>query len=56
MANLMIHCDGKKTLQDLLPDMAAALGAAPAQITPFVCRLIRKLVEQGFLLPVGQYN
>ncbi|MCJ7604151.1 MAG: methyltransferase, partial [Desulfobulbaceae bacterium] len=56
IANLMIHCDGRKTLQDLLPDMATTLGAAPAQITPFVCQLIRKLVEQGFLLPAGQFN
>jgi SAM-dependent methyltransferase len=53
MANLMIHCDGRRTLQELLPDMAAALKADPAQLAPLVCRLIRKLVEQGFLLPAG---
>ncbi|MCK9296112.1 MAG: class I SAM-dependent methyltransferase [Desulfobulbaceae bacterium] len=56
MANLMIHCDGRKTLQELLPDMAAALQAEPAQLAPLVCRLIRKLVGQGFLLPTGQGN
>lgn len=56
MANLMIHCDGRKTLQELLPDMAAALQAEPARLAPLVCRLIRKLVEQGFLLPAGQWN
>ncbi|MFZ5770189.1 MAG: methyltransferase [Thermodesulfobacteriota bacterium] len=53
MANLMIHCDGKRTLQELLPDMAAALKADPARLAPLVCQLIRKLVEQGFLLPAG---
>jgi len=56
MANLMIHCDGKRTLQELLPDMAAALKADPARLAPLVCQLIRKLVEQGFLLPAGQEN
>jgi len=53
MANLMIHCDGRKTLQELLPDMAAALKADPSQLAPLVSQLIRKLVEQGFLLPAG---
>ena len=54
MANLMIHCNGRKTLQELLPDMATALKADPAKLAPLVCQLIRKLVEQGFLLPAGQ--
>ena len=54
MANLMIHCDGSKALQELLPDMAAALQADPAQLAPLVCQLIRTLVVQGFLLPTGQ--
>lgn len=56
MANLMIHCDGRKTLQELLPDMAAALKAEPAKLAPLVCRLIRQLVEQGFLLPASVNN
>ncbi len=51
MANMLIKCDGKKQLKELIPDMASSLGAEPAQITPTVCQLIRKLIEQGFLLP-----
>ncbi len=51
IANLLIKCNGQKPLKDLIPDMAASLGADPEQIAPTLCRLIRKLIEQGFLLP-----
>lgn len=51
IANLLIKCDGRKPLKELIPDMAASLGADPEQMTPILCPLIRKLIEQGFLLP-----
>ena len=54
IANLLIKCDGQKSLKDLIPDMAASLGADPEQMTPILCPLIRKLIEQGFLLPGPQ--
>ena len=54
IANLLIKCDGQKPLNDLIPDMAASLGADPEQIAPTLCQLIRKLIEQGFLLPSRQ--
>ncbi len=54
IANLIIKCDGKKPLKELIPEMAASLGADPGQITPTLCQLIRKLIEQGFLLPGRQ--
>ncbi|MBI5556316.1 MAG: methyltransferase [Deltaproteobacteria bacterium] len=54
IANLMIHCDGRKKLRNLVKDMAAAMGTSAPQVTPFACQLIRKLIEQGFLLPAEQ--
>ena len=51
IANLIVHCDGRKPLKALLPAMAAALGTEAEKIAPTVCQLIRKLVQQGFLLP-----
>lgn len=54
IANLLIKCDGQKPLKHLIPDMAASLGADTEQIAPTLCQLIRKLIEQGFLLPSRQ--
>jgi hypothetical protein len=51
IANLIVHCDGRKPLKALLPDMARSLGTEPENIAPTLCQLIRKLIEQGFLLP-----
>jgi hypothetical protein len=51
MVNLIIKCNGQRPLKELLPDIARSLGAPLEQMTPAVCRLTRKLVEQGFLLP-----
>lgn len=51
IANLIVHCNGEKPLKDLVPSMAGALGTEPGQIAPTVCQIIRKLIEQGFLLP-----
>ncbi len=54
MANLIIKCNGKRLLKELLPDIAHTLGAPLEQMTPAICRLIRKFIEQGFLLPDTQ--
>lgn len=54
IANLLIKCDGKTPLKNLITDMAASLGASPEQLAPTLCGLIRKLIEQGFLLPGHQ--
>ncbi|MCD4721971.1 MAG: methyltransferase [Desulfobacula sp.] len=54
IANLLIKCDGQKPVKDLISDMIASLEADPEQITPTLCQLIRKLIEQGFLLPSRQ--
>ena len=51
IANLIVHCNGEKPLKDLVPSMARALETEPGQVAPMVCQIIRKLIEQGFLLP-----
>ena len=51
MANMIVKCDGLTPLKQLIPDMAQALGTDTARIIPPVCQLVRKLVEQGSLLP-----
>jgi SAM-dependent methyltransferase len=50
---LAILCDGRRPLRDVLVDVAASLGIDVAPITPACLGVVRKLIEQGFLLPAG---
>jgi hypothetical protein len=51
MANLIIGCHGQRSLGELLADMAASLGVETAHIQEAFCGIVRRLIEQGFLLP-----
>ncbi len=51
VATMVIGCDGKQRLSDLLAHMAHSLGNDPASITPAFCNVVRGLIERGFLLP-----
>ncbi len=51
VANLVIRCNGKRPLKDLLAEMSASLGVDPVNITPAFCGIMRRLAEQGFLVP-----
>lgn len=51
VANLVIGCDGRRRLSDLVADMATSLGADVADIRSTCCGVVRRLVERGFLLP-----
>jgi hypothetical protein len=51
MANLIIGCHGQRSLGELLADMAASLGVETAHIQQAFCGIVRRLIEQGFLLP-----
>ncbi len=53
MANLVIGCDGRRPLGGLLRKMAADLEVEPAAIRSSFCDIVRRLVLQGFLLPVS---
>lgn len=51
VANLLVGCNGRITLRELLSDMARALKVDSEQISQKLCALARSLIERGFLLP-----
>ena len=51
VANLVIKCNGKRPLKELLAEMSVSLGVDPVNITSAFCGIMRRLIEQGFLLP-----
>ena len=51
IANLIVGCDGKHTLKELLGKMADSLGANPQDIIPAFCSITRGLIQKGYLLP-----
>lgn len=52
VANMVLACDGKKPLGELMVQMASALGKEPSEIASNFCKIVRGLIERGFLLPV----
>ncbi len=53
VAAIVAGCDGTRALADVLADAALAAGAAPDGLTRAALPVIRRLVEQGFLLPAA---
>lgn len=51
VANMVLACDGKKPLSELMAKMATALGKDPTEIAADFCKIVRGLIERGFLLP-----
>lgn len=49
--NFIIRCDGKRTVRDVLAEIASISGLDVDRITPGGLHLIRHLLERGFLLP-----
>jgi methylase of polypeptide subunit release factors len=49
--DLVIACNGRTRLRDIVAKIAAASGAEPEKISEPCCDLVRRLVERGFLLP-----
>lgn len=52
MANVVVRCNGTRTLNDLLSETAAALEQPVEAIAKGFCDIIRILVRNGVLLPV----
>ncbi|SPD72773.1 putative Methyltransferase small [uncultured Desulfobacterium sp.] len=50
IANLLIGCNGKQQLRDLMNNMAASLSADPKDIRPAFCTIARGLIEKGYIL------
>ncbi len=53
VAAIVAGCDGTRALADVLADAARTAGAAPDGLARAALPVIRRLVEQGFLLPAA---
>ncbi len=53
VAALIGRCDGTRPLADLIAELASATNEDPAKFTPACLRIVRRLIECGFLLPEG---
>ncbi|RJR20274.1 MAG: methyltransferase domain-containing protein [Nitrospiraceae bacterium] len=53
IANMLINCDGRRKISELMNEMAQSLQAEPEKIKGSFCSIVRHLVQQGFLLPPG---
>ncbi len=51
MEQFLIRCDGGRTLGSLIGEMAVALGVEKPKIESTLCTMVRKMVEQGVLMP-----
>jgi methylase of polypeptide subunit release factors len=49
---LLVRCDGRRTLREAIDRTAAALGLEAADIPGETGEVVRQLVDEGFLLPV----
>lgn len=53
VVHLTARCDGKRTVGELLSELAQAAGQDLATLAPTCLAVVRRLVAQGFLLPVA---
>jgi methylase of polypeptide subunit release factors len=51
VSTILAGCDGRRTLAELVTDLAAGLHMKPDEIAPGCIAVIRKLIETGFLIP-----
>ena len=51
MVNMLIQCDGRRKLGDIMNEIAVSLKSDPASIKYSFCNIVRDLVSRGFLLP-----
>ena len=54
MARLIVRCNGRHRLGDLIGQLAGWLDKSPAEVTPTCLEVVRRLIERGFLLPPDQ--
>jgi SAM-dependent methyltransferase len=50
----LIGCDGARTMESLMEEMAVSLSVEPERIRTAVCGMVRRMVERGVLLPPGE--
>jgi hypothetical protein len=56
VAGLVGRCDGRRTLRDLIGELAAALGRDPNEVAGPMLAIVRRLIEQAILLPEGVFG
>jgi hypothetical protein len=49
VAEFLSHCDGKRTLGELIQSMVESLGVQPEQVQTECVAIIRKMISQGFV-------
>ena len=54
MMRLIGQCDGRRPLGGLIDDLAKSAGQDPSSIVPTCLKVIRRLIEQGFLTPADE--
>ena len=52
-AAILAHCDGQHPVSQLLEEVAALRQAEVKAVMPMALGIFRRMVEQGFLIPVG---
>jgi methylase of polypeptide subunit release factors len=53
-AAIVAHCDGQHTVSELLEEVAIVRQADVKAVTPMALGIFRRMVELGFLTPVGE--
>ncbi len=48
-AALLVGCDGRRPLRDLVTGLARSVGADPTDVAPAALGIVRRLIAQGFL-------
>ncbi|MBI4241703.1 MAG: methyltransferase [Candidatus Rokubacteria bacterium] len=56
VAGLVGRCDGRRTLRDLIHELAVALGRDPNEVAGPMLAIVRRLIEQAILLPEGVFG
>jgi hypothetical protein len=51
MERFLIRCNGTRTLESLVCEMATALGVEQQRIEPALCGMVRIMVQRGVLMP-----
>jgi SAM-dependent methyltransferase len=53
LSNMIISCDGSRTLSELLADVSSAVNVPLSSLQQGFCNLIREMVSKGFLYRAG---
>lgn len=56
VAGLVGRCDGRRTLDELIEELAAALGRSREEVAPPMLLIVRQLIERAILLPEGIFG